>query len=203
MKYIRNLILVLLIVAATYTSGAAQTHPMLSNFSVAEINGQTYLSWTIIAGSTCSGIQIYRSTDSLNFTMIGEISGVCGSVSEPQNYSFTDSDPVFNSVNYYKLELGGQGFSQVVSVKIIALQNGYQVQPQPANAETRIYFDNDQGQQHELSVYNTAGVKIMSSITESNYFHVITAKFPAGVYVFTIAGSGDGRTVQGKFAVHH
>lgn len=203
MKYCRNLILVLLLALGTYTSGAAQNHPMLSDFSVVETDEQAYLSWTIIAGSTCSGIQIYHSTDSVNFTVIGEISGVCGSVTEPQNYNFTDADPVLNSVNYYKLELGGQGFSQIISVKIIALQDGYQVQPQPANSETRIYFDNDEGQQHELSVYNTDGVKVLSSTTESNYFHVITAKLPSGVYVFTIAGPGDRRSVNGKFAVHH
>ena len=88
----------------------AQRHPILGKFYLSENKGTVDLHWSIMEGSTCNGIQIYRSNDSIQFSKIGEISGVCGSISEEQSYTFSDVNPFRNQVNYYRLELGIHGF---------------------------------------------------------------------------------------------
>ena len=203
MNCFRNWLIGILIVVGLQTALTAQNHPMLSSFNVNGSGGQAYLSWTIISGSTCNGIQIYHSTDSLTFTLIGEIYGVCGSVSEPQHYNFTDTDPEINSVNYYRLELGGQGVSQVISLKLTALVDGYNVMPNPSNTESRIYFENGGGDRYQLSVFNVQGMRMAEAETDNNYFQLNTAKWAEGVYVFTISGTSNGKTLHGKMVVRH
>ncbi len=87
----------------------AQHNPIPGNFSLFENNGKVYLNWSIVSGSTCNGIQIYRSTDSVMFTQVGNIPGICGSSSSAISYNFIDDNPVKNKVNYYRLELGNNG----------------------------------------------------------------------------------------------
>ena len=101
-----KLFLCLLLQAAT-ANVFAQHNSILDNFTVFENNENVYLNWTIISGSTCNGIQIYRSTDNLSFTQIGSIARICGSSSQPRNYAFTDNNPEKNKFNCYRLELGG------------------------------------------------------------------------------------------------
>ena len=88
-----------------------QEHPILNYFSANLGDNDVYLSWEIMGGGQCNGIQILRSTDSLNYVEIGDVQGVCGSPDFAQQYDFTDESPVENSINYYRLELGVQGFS--------------------------------------------------------------------------------------------
>ena len=82
----------------------SQDAPQVSKFTVESINGKAYLNWTIDAGGTCNGIRILRSTDSLIFQEVGLLEGVCGSLSFPTNYTYTDESPLVNKVNYYKLD---------------------------------------------------------------------------------------------------
>jgi len=67
------------------------------------------LQWTIKKGSSCIGIGIFRSTDAINFEVIGEIKGVCGSTEFAQAYHFIDENPIKNKTNYYVLEMGFSG----------------------------------------------------------------------------------------------
>ena len=96
---------VLFIFIATMVS--SQT--ILDDFALDLNQGKVLLAWTIKSGSVCNGIQIYRSStgDSVNFDLIEDIQGVCGDLSSPVAYTFTDEDPMPNQVNYYKLLLGG------------------------------------------------------------------------------------------------
>ncbi len=192
----------LLLIAAT--SAYAQSHPILGKFFVSETKGSVFLSWSIIAGSTCNGIQIYRSVDGINFSQVGEIAGVCGSANFEQPYSFTDNTPVKNKVNYYRLELGSQGISQTVSIEIVDIENsGYQIRPQPANAETKIYFNNNNRKEQQLTLYNVSGIEISTSTTNEDFFKLNTSLLPSGLYFFTISISGTPPTIKGKLLVQH
>ena len=199
-----NLFLTSIFLYACIQSTFAQSHPILGKFYISENEGDVYLNWSIIEGSTCNGIQIYRSTDSTNFSQIGEIYGVCGSVSFEQPYDFTDNNPVKNKVNYYRLELGNQGFSQIVSVEIIDIEsNGYQIRPHPANSETKIYFDNNTNREQQLILYNMNGIEVFTSTTKEDFFLLKTSFLQSGLYFFTISISGNPPTAQGKLLVQH
>jgi hypothetical protein len=161
-----------------------------------------FLPWAIAEGSTCNGIQISRSTDSVNFTEVGSIPGICGSTSFEQPYNFTDENPVKNKVNYYRLGLGGSGLSEILSVEIIALENsGYQIRPNPITADAKIYFSNNKNQAHQLIIYNLSGVKIFTTTTKQDFFQINTAVIQAGIYVFSISLIGDTPKAKGKFVV--
>ena len=121
---------VLFIFIATMVS--SQT--ILDDFALDLNQGKVLLAWTIKSGSVCNGIQIYRSStaDSVNFDLIEDIQGVCGDLSSPVAYTFTDEDPMPNQVNYYKLLLGGQEFSEVLGIEVLLIpSNSYLLKPHP------------------------------------------------------------------------
>lgn len=196
-----NICCVLLI---TVTSGFSQSDSILDNFTVFENNGKVYLNWIIKSGRTCNGTQIFRSTDSLQFLKIGSIAGVCGSSTEPVPYNFTDDNPITNSVNYYRLELGSYGTSHVLSVEIIDIANdGYQIRPNPASTKTRIYFDNNSKQLHHFSLFNVNGFYCTSLISKDDYLDFDVSNLQNGIYFFTILNSENILKAKGKLNVVH
>jgi len=94
----------------------AQEHPFLSRFGLLEGDGQVIIDWTMIAGSTCDGIVIERSLDSILFEPVGRIFGLCGAIAEPVEYRYVDGDPPEFRKVYYRIELGGNGYSSIRSI---------------------------------------------------------------------------------------
>jgi len=166
----------------------AQNNAILGNFTLFEAQGKVTLAWSIVKGSTCNGINIHRSTDGLHYVQVGEIPGVCGSSSEPLYYSFVDENPKKNSINYYKLELGNYGDSQVLPIEIIDIENnGYQIRPNPISSTGRIYYDNDRKEVHQLIFFQLNGAVLLDILSEQDYFDVDVSSFTAGIYLFTIS----------------
>jgi hypothetical protein len=182
----------------------AQADPLLGKFSLSEANGQVAISWQIVAGSTCNGIQIYHSTDAISFSRIGYIPGICGSVSEAVNYSFTDTTPVLNAINYYYLELGGVGSTQVIAIEIVDKGNGgYQIRPHPVQNEGVIYFEAQVGNVYILRLYDPMGKEVFYRRTPDDHFDILTSSFAPGQYVFTISSADDAAVITGKLIVQH
>jgi hypothetical protein len=182
----------------------AQSNPLLGFFSASENKGSVYLSWQIVAGSTCNGIQIYRSTDNISFVQIGDIPGICGDISFAVDYDFTDIDPVKNAINYYRLELGNNGYSQVLAVEVIDIaKNGFQVRPNPAYGLSKILFENDNSTLHNLTIYNTLGELVFLDSGKNDFFEFDAGTFQNGTYFFTIATSSNNAILQGKVMVIH
>ncbi len=168
----------------------AQGNPILGNFALTESNGSVYISWTILAGNTCDGTRIYRSTDGVNFFQIGEIVGICGSATGAVGYDFTDDSPVKNSINYYRLELGLSGYSNTLSIEIIDIgKNGYLVRPNPIVNDGRIYFENPKSQSHTLELFNSDGRKVFETNSKDRFFQLSNSIVPRGYYVFNISGN--------------
>ena len=195
-----KLLLCFLLQAAT-ANVFAQHNPILDNFTVFENNGKVYLNWAIISGSTCNGIQIFRSTDSINFTQVGSIAGICGNSSKAVSYNFTVNNPEKNKINYYRLELGNNGSSEILSVEIIDIESGYQIRPNPVIGKVKIYFDNNTEFQHRLFIYNLNGIQIFSSTTKEDFFELNTETFLSGIYLFTISTKGNLPKATGKLMV--
>ena len=186
------------------TLGFSQSDSILADFNVVQNNGKVYLSWVIKEGRTCNGTQIFRSADSFQFIKIGEIVGVCGSSTEPVPYNFTDDNPIKNSVNYYRLELGSYGTSQIVSVEIIDIANdGYQIRPNPASTKTKIYFDNNSKQLHHFSLFDVNGFYCTSLSAKDDFLDYDVTHLPNGIYFFTILNSENILKAKGKLNVVH
>ena len=152
MKLIKNICSCIVILFSLTGVSFAQQHPILGSFTTDVYEEDVILSWVILSGSTCNGIRIYRSANNSEFEQISEIYGICGNINFPEKYTFKDENPIKNAHNNYKLELGIEGFSQVVSAEVIDIETGNQVRPNPADERTRIYFDNNNSSEHTLLV---------------------------------------------------
>ena len=202
MSKFKNIKLLLCLLQLAATSNVfAQHNPILGNFTLFENNGKVYLNWSIVSGSTCNGIQIYRSTDNINYTQIGSIAGVCGNSSTAVSYNFTDTNHEKNKINYYRLELGNNGSSEILSVEIIDIESGYQIRPNPIIGKAKIYFDNNTKLQYQLFIYNLNGIQVYYSTTKEDYFELNTETFLSGIYLFTISMEGNLPKAKGKIMV--
>lgn len=192
------MLLLLALNLATY----AQVKSIVADFSIAEEGQKIYLSWTVTQGNTCNGVRVFRSTDSITFIDIGGIAGVCGSLEEPQRYSFVDKSPLKNRVNHYRLDLGGWGLSHVVSAEVVSIDvSDLQVRPNPMIDYGRIYFENKSHDIYNLSVYNMGRGVEYTDATQEEYFDINVSGLDAGTYIFTI--STDDKIVSGKFTITH
>lgn len=162
-----------------------------------------FMSILIKAGSICQGISIERSTDSLQFTEIGSIAGTCGSTTSDVPYTFTDNSPVANTVNYYRLRFGENGFSTVLSALYVELQNNYKLYPNPAATMTTLQFSNDMHDKFSLTLRDISG-HLLYHEEEINdkQINLEVRNFLPGIYFFQLRAA-NGQTLSGKLVVVH
>lgn len=186
----------------TSENATSQSLPAYESFSVESFEGKVYLSWVLPAGSTCFGIQVYRSENGTNFEEIGWFYGICGSNSESVPYSFVDQEPVLNQTNYYLIELGLGFFSEIISVEVIDLAGeNSQVRPNPVVDRSGIFFRNSSRKNHTLSVFDLNGRLIAAQSTHLNFFEVYASSVPVGVYFYTILADDGSFYSSGKLII--
>lgn len=135
--------------------------------------------WTITAGNTCNGTRIERSTDSLHFEAVGEISGICGDSTVAVPYTYLDEAPPANQTIYYRLYLGGLGFSEIKSTFFIQPgPNKYWVSKHTMTGPRTVYFNNPNAAEIMVRVFNQSGQQVYEAETRSNFIQVpsITGK---------------------------
>jgi len=166
-------------------------------------NGRVFLDWTMNFGETCNGIDITRSADSLNFTRIGGIQGICGSPTDTVSYSFLDESPLPNKTNYYRLSLGNLGLSQVIAVDVIDLKGkNSQVRPNPITNLGRIYFSNERKRNHTLEIISPDG-QIQNRISGREEFFTLNASLlKQGPYIFRILDEDNQQVSTGRFVIN-
>ena len=180
----------------------AQNENVISGPTASELNGKVLLTWAIKQGFTCNGIQVLRSTDSVTFTQIGSINGVCGSTLEEVPYEYTDTDPVKNTVNYYRLHLGGVGFSKIVSVDVIDISdNSYLIRPNPISDSSELHFKNDASNLVDIRIFNEMGIKVKEVTTGDAMIYLSKSDFASGTYIFIVIDEARNTTVKGRFMV--
>ena len=183
-------------------SSLSQNEDVISHFSATEFNGKVLLTFAITQGNTCNGVVILHSTDSVNFTQVESIEGICGSSQAQIEYDFTHLDPEKNVVNYYRLSLGGIGFSWIVSAEVIDLGvNKVLLRPNPIAEGSELFFDNETNSLINLRIYSSAGILIKSEQTTSELFILNGSEFESGMYFYTITPVGINPEVKGRFIV--
>ncbi len=180
----------------------AQNEAVVGYFNATELNGRVLLTWNIKQGNTCNGVKVEHSIDSLNFSEIGSIEGICGSNSANVPYEFTHQSPTLNAVNYYRLLMGGIGYSWVISEKIIAIDEpGYTIAPQPVTEQSILYFENPNNKEHTFSVANLSGRVVYSATLLDEQLDLGQLGFDSGYYFFELQEVGTSTNVRGKFIV--
>lgn len=183
----RILFVLLLALGSIMLSHAQEADDFLSDFLAVQQGEEIYLRWTIKSGNTCDGTIIQRSTDSIYFEQIGEISGICGSPNQSITYDFTDMQPEKNSINYYRLELGQYGYTSKVAIDFIILnEDGYSLQPNPVSTRSKLVFENPDNNEVEFCLIDIQGRMAMNMFTTSNQFWIDASMIQSGTYIFKL-----------------
>ena len=165
----------------------AQDHPIISFFNGSIFNDQILLNWNIIGGNTCNGIIILHSADNINYVEVGSIAGICGEVSDSEPYSFLHTDPVPNQFNYYKLNLGGQGFTTPLEVLFYKTgEDGFTIYPNPSTEYFNLYVSAVY-QDASIEVFDSNGkIILIQSVPSGELIQIFTQDWSGGNYVIRI-----------------
>ena len=177
----------------------ARSQSILADFNIDLSNGKVLLAWTIKSGSTCNGMQIFRSQDSIEYELIEDIQGVCGDLSSPVSYTFTDSEPELNATNFYKISFGGTQESNVLSIEVFnILSNSYLLKPNPVRGISDLYFNNDNQNELVLKVFGDFGDIIYTDTTTNTKFVLDRSFFSSGMYYFSLENLNTRNIINGK-----
>lgn len=182
---------------------------ILDNLHLTEINGKIQILCIITAGKTCQGIEVWRKKEGEEYKKIGDIKGICGSVSAPVSYTFTDENPPKNETLIYKLYFGGYGYSDDREIKVSDFKElAYKAIPNPASDRARIYINASatiSSNIHILNIYSPEGQKILTleSNSTNEYFEIPVLNLTNGVYYFEILNASENNISSGKFYVNH
>ena len=179
----------------------AQEAIILDGFTGIPGSTEVQLRWVISAGQTCNGTFIERSTDTIHWNPIGDIPGICGSSSAPVPYNFTDDTPAKNTVNFYRLELGGQGYSPVISVPFYDFtEQGFVVIPNPADDFTTVYFSTSETEAYTIKLFSMSGILMQHYTGTGSSQKLEISQLAAGTYIFVIMREGK-KNVSGKLSI--
>ncbi len=162
-------------------------HPILRYLTINLIEDEIRLNWVITGGNTCSGIRIQRSDDGQFFETIGEIDGVCGSPDVDVPYVFMDTNPLPNQRNYYRLELGTQGYSSPVSIQYVPLNNkGFALTYDVISRTATIHFNNEDQDKVSYDLISTSGRLVYESTTNRSWITVNLSPYAPQIYLLRI-----------------
>lgn len=178
----------------------AQAEEVLESFSLTQNENTVIINFSIKGGASCNGVVVERRLASdTEYTVAGEISGVCGGSEFEEHYTIVDEAPILNSENIYRLRLGTQGFSDEKKLIVVELVNDYRIYPQPSKEEIFIQFNNPNEELVRLSVYNLEGQAIFENRPyNQSLIYVDGTNLSNGIYVFQIIFESD-RHLTGKF----
>lgn len=173
-------------------SNFAQEHAIISYFNGTVYNDQILLTWNIVDGNNCNGINILRSPNDSVYTTIGVIPGVCGAVSDEEKYSFLDENPFKNQVNYYKLQLGGQGFTTPLSISFYETnEKGFIVFPNPSSDVFYVYI-NEIYTESEVEIIDLDGRIIFNEkLNSGSLLELNPTSIGAGTYILRLKNGNE------------
>lgn len=165
------------------TTAFAQIN-IVTAFSGTQLNQTVYLAFTLSSGQTCNGINIERSNDSINFYKIGDIAGTCGSATTPVSYTYTDTFPIINANNYYRLLPGNNDWSMVIKVYFKAQsESEFLIAPNPFTTATNISFKNASHKTLQWQLFDANGKQVSHGATKEESFIILKSNLNAGLYL--------------------
>lgn len=160
------------------------------------------LNWTLDSGSTCNGISILKSFNGQDYNEVGRISGVCGSATSQQSYSFIDESPAKNQENFYKLRFGEEQFSKPLPIYFKYIEpDKIQLFPLPANDKLCVQFNSNVNSIYQIEIRDASGtlIKRISSIQESET-QVMVDDLNQGFYILILYEDSEFKARQ-KFLI--
>jgi len=174
---------------------------ILSYFTGTTSENQIQLNWAISGGNTCEGTIVQRSLDGNFFETIGEIGGVCGSPDFEIPYFFIDENPLSNKVNFYRLELGSQGYSSAIGIEFIPLNNQrYSLRYDTQDQTAIINFDNQRQNNVRFTLFDIHGRNVLEGLTSGTEIVLPMFNYPSQLFILHLLI--DGRELNIKILNH-
>ena len=194
MAFCNKILLVAICFLACHSSFAQSR---VQQLSAAQYKQNILISFIISRGNACSGYQIQRSSDSINFDVIYDYRGICGELTNPQNISYTDETPLKNAVNYYRVMIPPADYSIIVSVIFSDIsEKGYLLYSNPVTQTLQILSSSSNG---KLKIYNQRGSFVKEYFPNANgLYREDVSSFTAGLFYFVIENNV-GKNSSGKF----
>jgi len=171
----------------------------MGRFSAQRYQDQIVLSWDIKAGSFCNGIDIERSTDGIAFERVGDIAGICGDPDFDVSYQHVDEAPAANAVNYYRLLLGNQDYSDTVFVQFIQFDAEWKVFPTPAKSTSILALKSPPSGAYTVKFWDNHGRLVHQEMNAyGEQMSLAALSLQAGTYHFSIEQNNT-RLLSGSF----
>jgi len=160
-----------------------------------------FIEWTIDTGNTCNGTSIERRLPSGDYQEIGNISGICGSVSEPVDYEFLDNTPVPNVLVEYRLVLGNLGPSEPILFRYLDPSHGqFIILGLPSDDEIQLLPTATMSIPQQIVVYDSMGRSRLQETIDNQGLLLDLSAYPSGQYFITVLENG--REVYATQFVH-
>jgi hypothetical protein len=171
----------------------------LSTFNGRAVTEGNLLEWTTLSELNNDGFFVERSTDTRTFISLGFVKGN-GNSTLLHRYSFTDADPLPETINYYRLRQvdfnGEQSYSKVIAVRRGQSTNkGIMVFPNPVKDNLHLLFDKYGIHRFRLRLMALNGRVLLDRNVEFDgvdYSLTIGgAEFTTGVYLLEVRENGE------------
>lgn len=173
----------------------------LLSFSGKVIKKEVELNWTTSMETNNDRFDVLRSSDGINFKMLGTVKGK-GTTTSKSNYSFIDPLPFQGIINYYRLrqvDFDGNSFlSSIVSLKIETGSSVISIYPNPVKDILNVKIS-DNNQPLTLKIFSANGqMQLSRKYAQSlSLIQVSVNKLPAGTYHLVIEkASGEKKTMS-------
>jgi len=188
----------LLLFVLSFQFGFAQQDSIFSLFNVEQENNKVVVFITINGGIQCAGLQVQRSTDSINFLQIYEFPGICGSPGADESYVYVDDSPVKNAINYYRLEVGNLGIVSDQKSVFFQYFESYKllITPNPCE-ECTVRFPNDKREKVRIQLFSIDGKFLMEEETTNNFYSLKNFDLQGSIFLVSILYE-NGKNITGK-----
>jgi hypothetical protein len=178
----------------------SQSNALVSFIAMAGKSDIT-LRWAIAVNANCGSIALEYSTDSLfSFPSIIYTDNVPLS-SSVLTFQYTHTTADRSVKNYYRLNLGACGYSQIIGESVGGSLN-YKLYPNPLNQETcTIIFDNPKGKICKLYIFDRNGQLLRTGDPfQGNTVQFLRNGLDAAMYYFVVSDLSE-VYVGGKFII--
>lgn len=160
-------------------------------------NGSVQLNWTVSSDVSSSHYDVERSTDSINFTAIGNVAAKTSTVQV--GYTYTDAQPLSGN-DYYRIKevdsAGKYFYSSIVRVNVTSVSQGttalWQVYPNPSysySGNTALHLLTNVNQL-QLSLTDVSGRILYqytaASATAGQQFSIPLQNLGKGLYLLNV-----------------
>jgi hypothetical protein len=176
----------------------AQQDSIFAFFNVQQDANKVVVFLTIKGGIQCSGLQVQRGSDSINYTLVHEFPGVCGSPSADESYVWVDDSPLKNTVNYYRLEIGNLGI--VSEHKFVFFQyfegDKLLITPNPCE-DCTIRFPNDKREKVRVQLFSIDGKFLLEEESTNNFYSLQNFRLQGSIFMVKVSYE-NGTQITGK-----